>query len=283
MSSTLIQAHNLHYAYDQASERPIPALRGVDLEIGAGEYVAIVGHNGSGKSTLAKCLNGLLLPQEGWVLVDGLDTRDDATLRTIRASVGIVLQNPDNQFIAPSLEEELAFGPENLGLPRAELRARVEEALAEAGLADLRDHNPHLLSTGQKARLAIASILAMRPRCLILDESTALLDPLSRAEVLAMLTRLHAEGLAILAITHTMDEAALAQRVVVLDEGRLAMEGAPRDVLTQSAALEAIGLLPPSVTRIAQGLRRRGLAIAERTLDVDDLADALIALGGAPA
>ncbi|MBN1400402.1 MAG: energy-coupling factor transporter ATPase [Anaerolineae bacterium] len=283
MSSTLIQAHNLHYAYDHASERPIPALQGVDLEIGAGEYVAVVGHNGSGKSTLAKCLNGLLLPQEGQVLVDGLDTGDDAALRAIRAKVGIVLQNPDNQFIAPSIEEELAFGPENLGLPRAELRQRVEEALAQAGLADVRDRNPHLLSTGQKARLAIASILAMRPRCLILDESTALLDPLSRAEVLALMARLHAEGLAIIAITHSMDEAALAGRVAVLDQGRLVMQGPPRDVLTQSATLEAIGLLPPSVTRIADGLRRRGLALDERIVGVEELADALLSLGGSSA
>ena len=276
MERPLIEANNVHFAYGHGSSSPIQALRGVDLEVAAGEYLAVVGHNGSGKSTLAKCLNSLLLPQSGQVLVEGRDTADESALVAIRSAVGIVLQNPDNQFVATTIEEEIAFGPENLGVPRAELRERVDSALELTGLGTPRDRSPHLLSAGQKARLAIASILAMGPRCLILDESTALLDPGSRLDVLQLIEKLHGEGLAVVAITHSMDEAILAERVVVLDAGRLVLQGTPREVFGQPRLLAELSLSLPSVAALSAGLRRRGLAIPEDVMNVSDLAAALV-------
>jgi len=278
--SALIRVVGLHYTYGPNSATPIQALRGIDLEIGHGEFLAIVGHNGSGKSTLAKCLNGLLLPTQGEVWVEGRSTAKTEALLSIRATVGLVLQNPDNQIIASVLEEEVAFGPENLGLPREELRRRVDQALQETGLWELRQRDPHTLSAGQKARLAIASILAMRPACLVLDEATALLDPLSRREILRLVHKLHAEGLTIVLITHRMDELADAERVLILEQGRIALEGTPRQLLAQSERLRALGLDLPPAAAIAQGLRRRGAPIAEDILTAEELVQAVTASVG---
>ena len=264
--------------YQAESSSPVVALRGIDLRINEGEYVAVVGHNGSGKSTLAKCLNGLLLPTSGRVRVQGIDTSDLSTVYEIRATVGVVFQNPDNQFVASTLREEVAFGPENLGVPQGELERRVEDALRGAMLWDLCDRSPRLLSAGQKARLAIASILAMRPACLVLDESTAMLDPRSRRQVLELLRRLHDDGLAIVAITHYMDEVAQVDRVLVLDQGLLAMEGSPREVFGQHERLAQLGLALPPAAALARGLRRRGLDLGVELLTGGELVAALTRL-----
>jgi energy-coupling factor transport system ATP-binding protein len=271
----LIRASQVYYSYNAHTDTPIEALRGIDLQIAHGEYVAIVGHNGSGKSTLAKCLNGLLWPTAGDVWVDGHNTRQEEALIAIRATVGMVFQNPDNQFVATVAEEEVAFGPENLGVPRAELRERVDQALRDVGLWEVRSHNPRTLSAGQKARLAIATMLAMRPACLVLDESTAMLDPLSRREILALLQHLHGSGLAVVAITHFMDEVVGAERALVLEQGRLVLEGTPREVFRQSERLEQFGLGLPPVVALARGLRHRGANVPEGLLTQAELVQAL--------
>ena len=275
MPRALIHVANLCYTYDQNSDAPVEALRGIDLDVAQGEYVAIVGHNGSGKSTLAKCLNGLLLPTRGDIWVNGLSTRDQSATREIRATVGMVFQNPDNQFVATTVEEEIAFGPENLGIPRDQLRERVAQALSDARLEALRHRNPCLLAAGQKARLAIASILAMQPACLVLDESTGMLDPASRREVSVLLRRLHQGGLAIVSITHSMDEAAEAGRVVVLEKGRIGLEGSPREVFAQQETLDDLGLALPTAAAIARGLRQRGLDLREDILTQGQLVAAV--------
>jgi energy-coupling factor transporter ATPase len=275
MVDDLVRVVDVHYTYGTSSAAPLAALRGVDLTIGRGEYLVVIGHNGSGKSTLAKCLNGLLIPTQGEVWVEGISTRQPEHLYHIRATVGMVFQNPDNQFVASAVEDEVAFGPENLGIPMPELAQRVEQALLLTGLESLRGRDPHLLSAGQKARLAVAGILAMRPACLILDESTAMLDPLARREMLALLRRLHSEGLAIVLITHFMDEVVDAQRLVVLEQGRIALQGAPREVLAQRERLEALGLGLPAAAAIAQGLRQRGLPLEGIPLTPDELVHAV--------
>ena len=275
MPEPLIRVADLHYTYDPHSAAPIHALRGIDLTVQYSEYLVMIGHNGSGKSTLAKCLNGLLWPTQGDVWVQGHNTYDPRALLGIRGAVGMVFQNPDNQFVATVVEEEVAFGPENLGLPRDELRQRVEQALADTGLGAYRERNPRTLSAGQKARLNIASILAMRPECLVLDESTAMLDPVSRRDILALLYGLHGSGLAIVAITHFMDEVAAADRVVVLEQGRIALEGTPREVFSQVEHLDRLGLTLPPVAAIARGLRGRGAALPEAILTQEELVQAV--------
>lgn len=272
MTNTFIRVENLSYTYNAHTDAPIPALRDVSLTIARGEYLGIVGHNGSGKSTLAKCLNGLLTPTVGQVTVDGHSTGDPLALIPIRTAVGMVFQNPDNQFVTTVVEDEVAFGPENLGVPHDALRQRVDEALRATQLWEWRRHNPRYLSAGQKARLAIASILAMSPACLVLDESTAMLDPASRRDVLVLLRSLHAQGLAIVAITHFMEEVVPADRIVVLERGRIALQGVPRAVFAQQEALDALGLDLPPAAAIACGLRRRGLSLPPEVLTPEDLA-----------
>ncbi|MDP8923824.1 MAG: energy-coupling factor transporter ATPase [Chloroflexota bacterium] len=251
---------DVHFEYRARGQDPVPALRGVSLTVRDGERVAVVGANGSGKSTLARLLNGLLLPTGGQVRVGGLDTRDPAGRREIRQAVGMVFQNPDNQLVATIVEEDVAFGPENLGLPSDEIRARVDAALALLGLEELRHRPPHLLSGGQKQRVAIAGALAMRPHVLVLDEETALLDPVGRAEVRAAVARLHAEGTAIVQVTHFMEEAVAADRVLVMAGGRVVLEGPPRVVFARQAELRALRLDVPQVA-----------------LDVDEVAAAILA------
>jgi len=271
VSETLIRVANAHYTYDSDTGRPIEALHGIDLSIARGQYVAIVGHNGSGKSTLAKCLNGLLIPTQGDVWVNGANTRDPHAQIGIRATVGMVFQNPDSQIVSTVVEEEVAFGPENLGIPRDELRRRVDQALTQTGLATLRHRRPRTLSAGQKALLAIASVLAMQPDCLVLDESTAMLDPASRRRVLNLVHRLHREGLAVVAITHFMEEVIHADYVLVLQQGQIALKGTPRQVFSQPAALDRQGLRLPAAAAIARRLRERGARLPKDILSAGDL------------
>jgi energy-coupling factor transport system ATP-binding protein len=252
------------------------ALDAVDLEVAAGEFVAIVGANGSGKSTLAKHLNALLLPTEGEVRVAGLDTREPAAVWEVRRMVGMVFQNPDNQIVATVVEEDVAFGPENLGVESAAIRARVKEALSMVGMTELHSRAPHLLSGGQKQRVAIAGVLAMRPRCLVLDEATSMLDPSGRDEVLNTIRRLNRdEGLTVVHITHFMEEAATADRVVVMDRGRVVLQGSPRTVFAQARRLERIGLDVPPITALAGILAAAGLPISADRLTVEEVVDAL--------
>jgi len=243
-----------------------------------------VGANGSGKSTLAKCLNGLLLPTAGRVVVDGLDTADPATIWAVRQRVGMVFQNPDNQLVATVVEEDVAFGPENLGLPSAEIRQRVADALRVVGMWEYRRHEPHLLSGGQKQRVAIAGILAMRPRCLILDEATAMLDPQGRLEVLDTVARLNRdEGITIVHITHAMEEAVLARRVIALAGGRLVLDETPASAFARPDRLRDLRLALPPVAALVHALRTSGLPVPGQPLTVAELVSALNAIGAARA
>ncbi len=247
MPAPIIRLENVEYTYATNSPRPRPALKGVNLAVEAGEYLAVIGHNGSGKSTLARLLNGLLHPTAGRVLVAGRDTRDPAHTLEIRRTVGLVFQDPDTQIVSTVVEEDVAFGPENLGVPEGELEERVSWALGLLDLLPYRHRAPHFLSAGQKQRLAVAGVMAMRPRVLVLDEATAMLDPIGRRELLAALRHLRDQGVAIVLITHFMEEAARADRVIALEEGRIALEGPPRRVFAEAERLQRLGLdLPPA-------------------------------------
>ncbi len=274
----LIEVRNLRYVYHAGTADAVLALDGISLNIDRGEFVAIVGGNGSGKSTLAKHLNALLQPTEGDVLVDGMNTRDRVALWEIRRRVGMVFQNPDNQLVATVVEEDVAFGPENLGLPPAQIVERVEEALRVVEMLPYRRHEPHLLSGGQKQRVAIAGILAMRPECLVLDEATTMLDPQGRHEVMETIIRLNREDVTVIHITHAMEEAAQCRRVIVLAGGRVAMDGPPADVFSRADELEHLRLVLPLVPALAHGLRRDGLPVPARVLTADELADAIARL-----
>ncbi len=271
----IVRVANLHHTYFSNSRVPIPALRGVSLTIQRGEYVAIIGHNGSGKSTLARHLNGLLLPTQGDVWVNGLNTKDQQHRLAIRSTVGMVFQSPDNQIVATIVEEDVAFGPENLGVPRPELLARVDWALEVVGMLEFRHRAPHLLSGGQKQRVALAGVLAMTPKVLVLDESTALLDPVGRQGVLDVARRLKREGVTIVAITHLMHEAALADRVIVMNDGEIVLQGTPREVFRETDALRAIQLDVPEITQLAQRLHERDTAFPKDLLTVDEFAHAV--------
>ena len=254
------------------------ALGGVTLAIQRGSFVVVLGHNGSGKSTLAKTFNGVLLPCGGQVLVEGMDTRDEAKLLAIRQRVGMVFQNPDNQIVANVVEEDVAFAPENLGVPTEEIRRRVDDALAAVGMREFVRHAPHLLSGGQKQRIAIAGVLAMEPACIVLDEATAMLDPVGRREVLSTVHRLNREkGITVVLITHHMDEAEEADRVVVMDDGKVAMDGTPREVFTQVDALRSMGLTVPDTVDLLDRLRRDGVDVPLDALTVEECADAVFA------
>lgn len=271
----MIRVGNVSYSY-QAEEGPVAALTDVNLSIERGDFVAIIGHNGSGKSTLAKMFNGLLIPSQGRVTVMGKTTTDPEQNWWIRQHVGLVFQNPDNQLVATMVEEDVAFGPENLGIPPAQIRERVEQALAQVDMLDKRTHAPHLLSGGQKQRVAIAGILAMRPQCLVLDEPTAMLDPRGRREVLETVLRLNREeGITVIWITHHMDEAVLARRVVVMERGRIAMEGPPRAVFLRREELQKLDLDVPVITRLAQLLADDGYAVPRDVLTVEEMVSLL--------
>ena len=280
--TALVVVDHVDFEYRARGQDPVLALRDVSLSVGEGERVAIVGANGSGKSTLARLLNGLLLPTGGAVRVGGLETRDLGSRRAIRQTVGMVFQNPDNQLVATIVEEDVAFGPENLGLPSAEIRARVDAALALLELEELRLRPPHLLSGGQKQRVAIAGALAMRPRVLVLDEATALLDPAGRSEVRAAVAQLHAGGTAIVQVTHFMEEAVTADRVLVMAGGRIALHGPPREVFARQAELRALRLDVPQVAQLAERLSRRVPGFPDAALDVDEVATAILERAGHP-
>ena len=277
--STMIEVRDLTFAYpaqEEEQQQGTVALRNVDLKIEKGSFVAVLGHNGSGKSTLAKHMNAVLLPSGGRVFVAGMDTLDEQQIIAIRRAVGMVFQNPDNQIVANVVEEDVAFGPENLGVPSADIRRRVDEALAAVGMDAFTRHAPHLLSGGQKQRIAIAGIIAMAPQCIVLDEATAMLDPAGRREVLSTIEKLHREmGITVVLITHHMDEAILADRVVVMNEGRVAMDGTPTEVFTRVEELEEMGLTVPDTVQLLHRLRAAGYDVPLDALDVEACADAV--------
>ncbi|MCI8656459.1 MAG: energy-coupling factor transporter ATPase [Oscillospiraceae bacterium] len=273
----IIKTGNLTFSYppDEGKE-PVQALKGVDLSIARGSFTVILGHNGSGKSTLAKHMNAVLLPVGGKVWVDGMDTSDEDLLLEVRRRVGMVFQNPDNQIVANVVEEDVAFGPENLGVPTEEIQRRVAAALKAVGMEDFTLHAPHHLSGGQKQRIAIAGIIAMEPACIVLDESTAMLDPLGRREVLDTVRKLNREkGITIVLITHHMDEAAMADRVVVMDSGSVVMDGTPEEVLIRVEELRAIGLAAPHTVELLHGLRQDGFDVPLDALSVPECARAI--------
>ena len=274
----MIRTENLTFVYPDSEGKENPAaLSGVSLTVERGSFVVVLGHNGSGKSTLAKHLNAVLLPSGGKVWVDGMDTIDEALLLEIRRRVGMVFQNPDNQIVANVVEEDVAFGPENMGVPTDEIRRRVDNALKAVGMEEFLLHAPHHLSGGQKQRIAIAGVIAMEPECIVLDESTAMLDPSGRREVLATVKKLNREkGITIVLITHHMDEAALADRLVVMDSGRVAMDGTPREVLTRVEELRAIGLDVPHTVDLLHGLRADGFDVPLDALSVEECAQAIV-------
>lgn len=276
--SPLIRVERLFHIYRPQNADPVVALRGIDLEIKQGELVALIGANGSGKSTLARHLNALLLPTEGDVWIGGLNTRERDNHRAIRSQVGMVFQVPADQIVATVVEEDVAFGPENLGVPRPELAERVREALERVGMWAWRHHPPHLLSPGQQQRVAIAGALALRPRCLVLDEASAMLDPAGRRDLWDIIGELHADGLTILYITHDMDEAARAQRVIVLHEGKVALDGAPEMVFGDVELLLSLGLGAPSAAEVAWRLRRRFPMLPILAATVEELAAELLGL-----
>ena len=272
-----IQVCDLHYTYpDAESEREHIVFDGLNLSIKAGSFVAVLGHNGCGKSTLAKHFNAILLPAGGRVTVYGMDTKDEALLLAIRQAVGMVFQNPDNQIVSNVVEEDVAFAPENLGVPSEEIRRRVDAALKTVGMYEYRAHAPQLLSGGQKQRVAIAGVLAMKPKCIVLDEPTAMLDPQGRREVIETVERLNREeGMTVVLITHHMDEATHAGRVVAMNDGKIVADGTPEEVFSQVELLRSVGLSVPETTELLYALRADGFDLPLDALSIDQCAQAL--------
>lgn len=275
--SMMIETESLRFAYPaDEGQKPVYALRGVDIAIEKGSFVVVLGHNGSGKSTLAKTFNAVLLPAGGKVFVEGMDTLDENLLLAIRQRVGMVFQNPDNQIVANVVEEDVAFAPENLGVPSDEIRRRVDAALAAVGMSEFVTHAPHLLSGGQKQRIAIAGVIAMEPACIVLDEATAMLDPTGRREVLSTVHRLNKEkDITVVLITHHMNEAEGADRVIVMNDGRVDLDGTPEEVFSQVTRLRHLGLTVPDTVDLLDRLRRDGWDVSLDALSVEDCADAI--------
>ena len=274
----MIETKNLTFQYPvEEGHVSRSALKDVNVAIEKGSFTVVLGHNGSGKSTLAKHMNAVLLPCGGNVYVEGMDTRDESLLLEIRRRVGMVFQNPDNQIVANVVEEDVAFAPENLGVPSEEIRARVDDALSAVGMSEFTRHAPHLLSGGQKQRVAIAGVIAMAPECIVLDEATAMLDPVGRREVLSTIRRLNAErGMTVVLITHHMDEAEHADRVIVMNDGCRAMGGSPREVCARVEELRALGLAAPSTVELLYELNQRGCHLPLDAITVDECADAIM-------
>ena len=282
MSDAMIKCTNVSFKYIKDSDGVKTekyAVKDVNLEVKKGEFLVVLGHNGSGKSTIAKHMNALVIPSEGTVVVDGLDTSNAENIWSIRSKAGMVFQNPDNQLVATIVEEDVAFGPENLGVDPSEIRKRVDESLEKVGMLKYKKHAPHLLSGGQKQRIAIAGILAIQPQCIIFDEPTAMLDPSGRKEVLKTINDLNNKlGITIVLITHYMDEAAQADRIVVMDGGSVMMEGTPREIFPQVERMKKIGLDVPQVTELAYELKKAGVDINEKILNVDEMVNELCRL-----
>ena len=275
----IISVNNLEFHYTDEQKREIPVLKHLNLEIAEGEFVAVLGHNGSGKSTLAKHFNALLLPTGGRVTVCGLDTAAEENKLPIRQQVGMVFQNPDNQLVATIVEEDVAFGPENLGVPPKEIRERVDNALKAVGMYDYRKHAPHKLSGGQKQRVASAGIIAMQPKCIVLDEPTAMLDPRGRKEVMQTVRRLNRElSITVVFITHFMDEAAAADRVIVINDGELCLDGTPKEVFRQVDYLRKIRLDVPQTAELVYRMRKDGFSLPEDVLTEEECICALARL-----
>lgn len=272
----MISVQELKHIYTDADGNEVSALNGINLDIPAGEFIAIIGANGSGKSTLARHLNALLLPTSGKCIVDGLDTTEEKNLWDIRQHVGMVFQNPDNQIVAAIVEEDVAFGPENIGVPGPEIRERVERVLAAVGMSDYAKHAPHLLSGGQKQRIAIAGVLALEPRVIVLDEPTAMLDPQGRQEIVRTVKKLNKEkGITIVYITHYMTEALEADRVVVMEKGHIRFSGTPHEVFSRVDELEKVGLEAPLAAKIASELRKSGIKLPKEIITDEELAEVL--------
>ena len=279
MSEDMIRFQDVTYKYtsiedDKEVERY--AVKGIDLKVKKGEFLVVIGHNGSGKSTIAKHINALVQPSSGTVVIDGMDTSKEENLWDIRSKAGMVFQNPDNQLVATIVEEDVAFGPENLGIDPKEIRKRVDESLKKVGMSEYKRHAPHLLSGGQKQRIAIAGVLAMKPDCIVFDEPTAMLDPSGRKDVMDSIIDLNKNyGITIVLITHYMDEAAMGDRIVVVDDGKIIMEGVPKKVFSQVETMKKIGLDVPQVTELSYELRKEGIDIDSEILNIDEMVDAL--------
>ena len=269
--SNIVEVNNISFEYI-TEEESFKAIEDLSLDIKKGEFLVIIGHNGSGKSTLSKNLNAILMPTKGNILIDNMDTRDEEKLWDIRQTAGMVFQNPDNQIVATVVEEDVAFGPENLGIEPAEIRKRVDESLKSVGIYELRDRQPHLLSGGQKQRVAIAGIIAMKPKCVIFDEATAMLDPSGRKEVMSTIKKLNKEeNISVIHITHFMEEAVDADRVIVMEKGKKILEGTPRQVFSKIDMLKNIGLDVPYMTELSKELNKEGLNIDSDILTVDEM------------
>ena len=274
----LIRIKDVTYEYvkeDEQEQTRIRALESVNIDVEKGSFVSITGKNGSGKSTLAKNINGLLVPTMGCVEVKGLDTREDENIWDIRHTVGMVFQNPDNQIVSSIVEDDVAFGPENMGVPTEEIRQRVDEALKAVGMYEHRAKAPHLLSGGQKQRIAIAGVVAMKPECIVFDEPTALLDPRGRRDVMKIIHSLHEEGITVLLITHFMEEAIQADRMIVMDEGKIAIDKPPREIFDEQEKLEELDLAMPVSIELASGLRKAGIDIPKDVIGTEELVDSI--------
>lgn len=273
---SLIEIKNLKHSYIDTDGNEIHALNGVSLDIYKGEFIAVIGANGSGKSTLARHLNALLLPTEGKCIVAGMDTEDDKNLWNIRQHVGMVFQNPDNQIVAAIVEEDVAFGPENIGVPPAEIRTRVDNALAAVGMTEYAKHAPHLLSGGQKQRVAIAGVLALEPDCIVLDEPTAMLDPRGRIEIVNTVKKLNREkNITVVYITHYMEEAMQADRIIAMEHGVIKMQGKPKEIFTKVKELHALGLETPLAAQAAFDLSQKGIKLADGIISNEELTEEL--------
>lgn len=276
MTENILEFQNVSFRYEGSSEKDhLPlAVRNVSFAVKKGDFVAILGHNGSGKSTLAKLSNSILLPESGKVLVNGMDTADESLSYDIRRTVGVVFQNPDNQIVASVVEEDVAFGPENLGVPPEEIRKRVDNALKAVGMYEYRKHEPHKLSGGQKQRVAIAGMIAMLPECIVLDEPTAMLDPRGRKEVMDTILKLNREmGMTVVFITHFMEEAVRASRVIVMDNAEILMDGTPREVFRQADRVKAAGLDVPKPAELARALQKRGVPMPDDILTASEFTE----------
>ena len=270
----IITIENLIFEYTRGDEsQPVRAIDNLNLEIERGSFTAIIGKNGSGKSTLAKNLNGLLLPTEGVIYVDGFDTRDDDSIWNVRQTAGMVFQNPDNQLVSAIVEDDVAFGPENLGIEPAEIRRRVDKALADVNMGQFKKKAPHLLSGGQKQRIAIAGVVAMKPKCIIFDEPTAMLDPKGRSEIMSIIDELHAEGITVILITHFMDEAVRADRVIIMHEGRILLDGAPQEVFEQEELIRSVNLDVPLMVEMGAKLRKAGIDVPEEIITEEKMVE----------